>query len=195
MAGETGGSDLQKEERVCKVARRKMSNGVKAAAALMALGGWILLVIATASAFPFGASLWLSLGHAPLDALPQILPWRNAVWALAAGAGWLLLRKLRSRLEERLSAEAQRPSPEAIERRLRSGRLYQWFLIAVTSTMVLAAWIFHNALGYEQERFNQILLWLLGIQGFLTAGTIAFFAYGVDISGFFGRGTGRRRRG
>ncbi|MDD4932242.1 MAG: hypothetical protein PHO89_02095 [Methylacidiphilaceae bacterium] len=169
-----------------------MNNGAKATAALMALAGWVLLVVATASVFSVGASLWLLLGHAPLADVARALPWRNAAWALAAGAAWLILRKRRLRLEQRISAEPDRRNPEATAERLRSGRIYQWFLIAVTSVIVLAAWTLHRVLAANREQFNEILLWLLAAQVFLTAGTFAFFAYGVDLRRLFDRRTSRR---
>ncbi|QSR85273.1 hypothetical protein [Methylacidimicrobium sp. B4] len=170
-----------------------MNNGAKAAAALLALAGWVVLVVATASAFSVGASLWLSLPHASLADTLQTLPWQNAVWALAAAGAWLGLRKLRLRLEARISAEPEPRSLEAREERLRSGRIYQWFLIVVTSVIVLTAWSLHGALAASRERFNEILLWLFAAQALLTAGTFAFFAYGVDIRQLFRRRTGPSR--
>ncbi|WP_155996711.1 hypothetical protein [Verrucomicrobium sp. 3C] len=169
------------------------NQGEKAVAALLALAGWVLLVVATASAFSVGATLWLMLGHVPLAEVARGLPWRNAAWAFAAGGAWFGLHKLRLRLEERISAEPEQPNPNAMEERVRIGRIYQWFLIAVTTTIVLTAWTLHGVLASSPERFNEILLWLLAVQALLTAGTFAFFAYGVDIRRLFGRGTSRRR--
>ncbi|MGD9896798.1 MAG: hypothetical protein AB7T14_06985 [Candidatus Methylacidiphilaceae bacterium] len=171
-----------------------MNDRVKATAALMALAGWILLVVATASAFSVGASLWLSLSHASLVDSVRTLPWRNAGWALLAGGTWLVLRKLRLRIEARISAEPRRSDEEAMAERVRNGRIYQWFLIVVTSAIVLSALGFHRTLGSSREGFNEILLGLLSVQALVTAGTFAFFAYGVDIRRLFARGTTSERR-
>ncbi|VVM04500.1 hypothetical protein [Methylacidimicrobium tartarophylax] len=170
-----------------------MNNGARAAAALMALAGWVLLSAATVGIFSVGASLWLLLGHAGLADVVRALPWRNGAWALAAGAAWLFLRKQRLRVEKRISAEQETWNREATVERMRNGRIYQWFLIAVTCAIVLTAWSLHDLLASHREQFNEILLWLLGAQVFLTLGTFAFFTYGVDIRRPFGRKMGPRR--
>ncbi len=170
-----------------------MNNGARAAAALMALAGWVLLSAATVGIFSVGASFWLLVGHgASTDAL-RALPWRNAAWALAAGAAWLFLRKQRLRVEKKISAEQETWNREATVERVRNGRIYQWFLIAVTCAIVLTAWSLHDLLASHREQFNEILLWLLGAQVFLTLGIFAFFTYGVDIRRPFGRKVGPRR--
>ncbi len=172
---------------------KAMNNDAKAVAALLVLSGWVLLIVATASAFSVGASLWLTLPHASLADALRTLPWRDALWALLAGGAWLGLRKLRLRIEARISAEPERRNPEAMEARLRSGRIYQWFLIIVTSVIVLTAWSLNGALAASREQFNTALLWLLGAQALLTAGTFAFFAYGVDIRQLLRRRTSQGR--
>lgn len=164
-----------------------MNNGAKAAAALVTVLGWIVLVVATASAFSVGASLWLSFGHLSWTEAVRGLPWRKAAWALAAGGAWLGLRGLRRRIEARIPAQPEPRSPEAAAQRMQNGRIYQWFLIAVTSVIVVTAWGLHSLLPLSRDRFNEVLLWLFGAQLLLTAGTFAFFAYGVDIRRLFGR--------
>ncbi len=171
----------------------KMNNGAKAAAALVTLAGWALLVAATVSAFSIGASLWLSLGHLALADAVRALPWRNGAWALGTSAAWFGLRLLRRRIEARISAEPEPSNPAAVAERMRNGRVYQWFLIAVTSTIVVTAWSLHRV-PFPRERFNEILLWLFATQLLLTAGAFAFFAYGVDIRQLFGRRRERSRK-
>lgn len=169
-----------------------MNNGTKAIAALTTLAGWGVLVVATASAFSFGAALWLTLRHASLSDAMGILPWRDAALALLSSTAWFGLRRFRSRLEARISAEEPGPlDQEALAERVRSGRVYQWFLALFTVAVVLTALALHSVLGSSRERFNEILLWLIALQVIVTLSAFAFFSYGVDIRRLFQRDTGR----